>query len=523
MIASGDAPKATRREWIGLAVIALPCLLVTMDLDVLYLAVPKLSADLAPTSSQLLWITDIYGFLIAGSLITMGTLGDRIGRRRLLLIGAVAFGLASVLAAFSTSAEMLIVARALLGIAGATLAPSTLSLIRNMFLDPRQRTIAVAVWAASFSAGAAIGPLIGGVLLEYFWWGSVFLLAVPVMVLLLVLGPVLLPEFRDPEAGRLDLTSAAQSLVAVLLVIFGLKQIAEGGFELQPVASIAVGVAVGFMFLRRQRKLPNPLIDLRLFRIPAFSASLAINIMGMFAALGAYLFVAQYLQLVLGLSPLRAGLWTVPSSTALILGSLLAPVMVRRARPGIVMAAGLLFAATGFGLLTQVSGLVLLVAGSVIFSLGVAPTVTLSTDLIVGSAPRERAGAASGISETGTELGGALGIAILGSIGTAVYRSEVTGALPAEIPPDAADTAGDTLGVALSVADGLPAQQGLALVDAASEAFTAGLHLTAALSALVAVAAAVLAAVVLRNVRPGSDSEVQEAELDEADAVGADR
>jgi MFS transporter, DHA2 family, multidrug resistance protein len=203
------APRAGRREWIGLAVIALPCLLVTMDLDVLYLAVPRLSAELQPSSSQLLWITDIYGFLIAGSLITMGTLGDRIGRRRLLLIGATAFGTASMIAAFSTSAEMLIAARALLGVAGATLAPSTLSLIRNMFLDPRQRTVAIGMWAASFSAGAAIGPLLGGVLLEYFWWGSVFLLAVPVMVLLLVLGPVLLPEFRDPGAGRLDLTSAA--------------------------------------------------------------------------------------------------------------------------------------------------------------------------------------------------------------------------------------------------------------------------------------------------------------------------
>ena len=224
-----DTPKATRREWIGLAVIALPCLLYSMDLTVLNLAVPHLSADLRPSSSQLLWIVDIYGFLIAGSLITMGTLGDRIGRRRLLLIGAVVFGMASVLTAFSTSAEMLIAARALLGVASATLAPSTLSLIRNMFLDPRQRTIAIGVWIASFSAGGAIGPLFGGLMLEHFWWGSVFLVNVPVMLLLLALGPVLLPEFRDPNAGRLDLPSAALSLVAVLAAIYGIKQIAEGG------------------------------------------------------------------------------------------------------------------------------------------------------------------------------------------------------------------------------------------------------------------------------------------------------
>ena len=222
-------PRATRREWIGLAVIALPCLLYSMDLTVLNLAVPHLSADLKPSSSQLLWIVDIYGFLLAGSLITMGTLGDRIGRRRLLLIGAVAFGLASVFAAFSTSAAMLIVSRALLGIAAATLAPSTLSLIRNMFLDPKERTFAIGVWIASFSAGGAIGPLVGGILLTYFWWGSVFLVAVPVMAALLVLGPIFLPEYRDPEAGRLDILSAVLSLVAVLSVIYGIKRIAEYG------------------------------------------------------------------------------------------------------------------------------------------------------------------------------------------------------------------------------------------------------------------------------------------------------
>jgi DHA2 family multidrug resistance protein-like MFS transporter len=202
-----DAPRATRREWIGLAVLALPCLLYAMDLTVLNLAVPHLSADLQPSSTQLLWIVDIYGFLVAGSLVTMGTLGDRIGRRRLLLIGAAAFGTASVLAAWSTSAELLIATRALLGVAGATAAPSTLSLIRNMFLDPRQRTVGVSVWLTSFAVGGAIGPLLGGVLLEWFWWGSVFLLAVPVMALLLVLGPLLLPEFRDPRAGRLDLVA----------------------------------------------------------------------------------------------------------------------------------------------------------------------------------------------------------------------------------------------------------------------------------------------------------------------------
>src|SRR6266852_6934303 len=251
--------KATRREWIGLAVIALPCVLYAMDLTVLNLAVPRLSEDLKPTSAQLLWILDIFGFLVAGSLIIMGNIGDRIGRRRLLMMGAAGFGVASVIAAFSTSAEMLIATRALLGVAGATLAPSTLSLIRSMFLDPQQRTVAIGVWVTSYSVGGAIGPLLGGVLLQYFWWGSVFLIGVPVMLLLLVLGPILLPEFRDPKAGRLDLFSAALSLVAVLLVIYGLKRIAEHGLGWVPALTIVTGLAVCAAFLRRQRALAHPL------------------------------------------------------------------------------------------------------------------------------------------------------------------------------------------------------------------------------------------------------------------------
>ena len=505
-------PRAGRREWIGLAVIALPCLLYSMDLTVLFLAVPHLSADLRPSSVQLLWITDIYGFLLAGSLITMGTLGDRIGRRKLLLIGAGAFGAASVLAALSTSAEMLIAARALLGVAGATLAPSTLSLLRNMFADPRQRTLAIGVWISSFSAGAAIGPLAGGVLLERFWWGSVFLLAVPVMALLLVLGPLLLPEYRDPAAGRLDLASAAMSLAAVLLVIWGLKQLAQDGPGLPPALSILAGLAVGLVFVRRQQRLPDPLLDLSLFANRPFSAALAANTLNFFVEFGALLFIAQYLQLVLGLSPLQAGLWMLPASAGFIVGSLLTPLLVRRARPAFVMAAGMELAAVGFGLLTQVdpaAGLVVLVTGSVVFSLGLAPTTTLATDLMVGIAPPERAGSASGISETSSEFGGALGIAVLGSIGAAVYRGQITEAFPAAVPSEAATAARDSLGGAVAAAGQLPEQLGATLLDTAREAFTQGLQLSFAISAAVAVGIAVLVATLLRHVEAGPQPEWQ--------------
>jgi MFS transporter, DHA2 family, multidrug resistance protein len=504
--AAGGAPRAGRREWIGLAVIALPCVVYAMDLTVLNLAVPHLSADLRPSSAQLLWIVDIYGFLVAGSLITMGTLGDRIGRRRLLMIGGAAFGVASVLAAFATSAPMLIATRALLGIAGATLAPSTLSLIRNMFLDARQRTFAIGVWVASFSTGAALGPLFGGILLEHFWWGSVFLLALPVMVLLLVLGPVLLPEFRDPDAGRLDVLSAAMSLAAVLSMIFGFKLMAQDGFGWRSAVAITAGLAVGVAFVRRQRTLDDPLIDMRLFRVPAFSMTLVTATVGMCVAFGLFLFIAQYLQLVLGLSPWKAGLWTLPSSAGFVVSSLLSPFVVRRIRPGFVIAGSLGVAAIGLALLTQIGdspGLPLLVTGGVIFSLGLSPVGTVATDIIIGSAPPERAGAASAISETSFELGGALGIAILGSIGTGVYRGAMADALPAGLSPEVADAARDTLGGAVAVAQRMPGQLGAELVGAARQAFAQSFELTAAIGAGLAITAAIVAMVILRHVRNG--------------------
>jgi len=508
-----SAPKAGRREWIGLVVIALPCLLYSMDLTVLHLAVPALTRDLEPSSAQLLWIIDIYGFLVAGSLITAGTLGDRIGRRRLLLIGAAIFGVASVLAAFSTSAQMLIATRALLGLAGATVAPSTLSLIRNMFLDDHERRVAVSVWIMSFSVGGAIGPLIGGILLEHFWWGSVFLISVPVMALLLVVGPRFLPEYKDPNAAKPDLVSAALSLAAVLTMIFGLKQIAQSGVQPVAIVSIVIGAGLGVVFVRRQMTLADPLIDLRLFRVPAFSASVATYGLTIMILFGGFLFLPQYLQLVLGLSPFEGGVWTLPWALAFVVGSMVTPPLARVVRPSLLMSAGLTLSAAGYWMVTQfdaTTGFPMFALATFIFSLGCAPVFTLTTDLIIGSAPPERAGAASAISETSAEFGGALGIAVFGSIGVAIYRGLMVDAMPPGVGGDAARTAAATMGGAIEVAGQLSGDAGEALRESARAAFVRGLRLCAAISAIGSVALGVFSAAALRQVRQSESGDSAE-------------
>lgn len=495
-------PRAGRAQWIGLAVLSLPTMLLTMDLTVLHLAVPQLAAELRPSASQLLWITDIYGFLIAGFLITMGTLGDRIGRRRLLMIGAAAFAGASVLAAYASSAELLIAARALMGLAGATLMPSTLALIRNMFHDPAQRSAAIGVWMMGFMVGGAVGPLVGGLLLEHFWWGSVFLLAVPVMVLLLAVGPLLLPEYRDPAPGRLDLASVAMSLVAVLAAVYGIKQLAENGMAWSPVLVALVGLAVGAVFVTRQRTLQDPLLDLQLFRERSFSVALGVMSLGSFIMMGFSLFIAQYLQLVMGLSPFRAGLWTLPMVGGMMIGLMAASATVRRIRAAYVIGIGLLVSVAGFVIMatsTSVDSLAPMVIGSFVFALGISPAAVLGTDIVVASAPPERAGSASAVSETSNELGGALGLAVLGSVGTAVYRVKVDESLPAGLPEDVAETTRDTLGGAASAVGELSAARASEVLVAARDAYTDALQLTAGVSAAILVVAAVVVVALLRT------------------------
>ncbi|PKW17121.1 DHA2 family multidrug resistance protein-like MFS transporter [Saccharopolyspora spinosa] len=491
-------PSAGRREWVGLAVLALPTLLLSLDMSVLHLAVPHLAADLRPSNTELLWIIDSYGFMIAGFLVTMGTLGDRIGRRKLLMFGGAGFGIASIAAAFAPTPAMLIAARAVLGIAGATLMPSTLALISNMFQDARQRGTAIAVWMSCFMGGMVIGPVVGGVLLENFWWGSVFLMGVPVMVLLLAVAPALLPEYRDESAGRLDLISVGLSLATILPIVFALKELAKHGPQVPSLAALAVGLALGVVFARRQRRIADPMLDLGLFRVRAFSAALGIMLVGAITMGGVFMLVSQYLQLVAGLTALEAGVLLVPQAGAVVVGSLIAPRLAKRFRPEFVLGFGMLLAAGGILLFTLAdvgNGTAVVAIGMVVASFGMGPQGVLCTEMVVGSVPAQKAGAASAMSETSGEFGIAMGVALFGSLATAVYRNVL--AIPPEVPSGVAVEARDGMAGAMSAAGRLADQA--SVLAPAREAFTSGLQAVSVVGATFVVLFAVIGMVVLRK------------------------
>jgi MFS transporter, DHA2 family, multidrug resistance protein len=495
-------PKAGRKEWIALGVLALPLLLVSMDVSVLYFAVPFISADLGVSATEQLWIFDIYGFVLAGLLITMGSLGDRIGRRRLLIFGAIAFGLASVAAAYSQTPEQLIAARAVLGIGGATLMPSTLALIRNMFHDPVQRGKAIAFWSAVMMGGISLGPVLSGVLLEHFWWGSVFLINTPAMLLLLVLAPVLLPEFKATVRGRFDLLSSFLSLGAVLPMIWGIKELAAHGVAMLPIVSIVLGLLVGLAFIQRQRTAEHPMIELPMFRNRAFSGALAANTIGMVALVGNAVFMTQYLQLVLGMSPLKAALWSLVPSVVVGGAAPLGTALARKVDRAYVLGGGFVVAAAGFGVLTQMqveSSLVVLLGGAGLLAAGLVMVMALVTEAVVGSVAPERAGSASALMETCSEFGGALGIAVLGSIGTAAYRSDLDTNLPSGLPSGAAAAAREGLAGATATAAQLPANLADALLTTARHSFNHSMNVAALVGTILLAATAVAVTLVLRG------------------------
>ncbi|WP_430787978.1 MFS transporter [Actinoplanes sp. G11-F43] len=502
----GAQQVAGRREWLGLVILALPTLLLSLDLSVLYLALPDLAEDLGASGTQQLWIIDTYGFLVAGFLVTMGTVGDRIGRRRLLLIGGAMFAVASVVAAFATTAPMLIAARAALGIAGATLAPSTLALLTNMFMDAKQRATAIGVWSACFMGGAVLGPPIGGALLSQFWWGSVFLLALPVMVLMLVAGPFLLPEFRNPDAGRIDLPSVLLTLLAIIPVIYGVKQLATEGWEWPAAVALLAGVVMGVLFVMRQRRLADPLFDLSLFSIGPLRTALGLSLVVGTVQGGSLLLINLFLQLVHGFSQLKTGLLLGPPAVGMLLSIMISVGLARFVRPAWLMAGGLLISATGYFILAGVDGdgsLAGVMAGTALAMAGVGPVVSLGSNIVVSSAPVQKAGSASAAVETNGQLGVALGVAVSGSIAAAVYRDQLT--VPPGLAGDALDAARDSLAGALAVAAQAPGAIGEALAASARLAFTDGLHLAVTLAGGLFVLLSVFTWLSLRHVEPMRD------------------
>jgi DHA2 family multidrug resistance protein-like MFS transporter len=491
------------RAWASLVVLTLAVVLLAIDGTVLALAVPALTADLAPTATEILWIGDIYSFMLAGLLITMGNLADRIGRKKLLLIGSVGFGLASAVAAFAWSPEVLIVARALLGISGATLMPSTLSIVRAIFEDPRQRTRAIAVWSAGATGGAAVGPLVGGALLENFSWGAVFLINIPVVVLIVIAGAILLPESRNPERTPLDWLSAALSILAIVPLVYAVKHTVGSGFDWSSALTFVVGLASGVIFVRRQRRLDTPLIDVSLFRIPAFSGAIAANTVAIFAFSGLLFFFSQYLQLVRGYSPLTAGIAELPSTVAALAVILVVGAIVGRLGAGRAIAAGLAVAALGLLVLAVSEGWETYIGIGValaLVGLGIGVAMTLSTDAVVSAAPKARAGAASSIAETAYELGIALGIAVLGSLQTALYRMNLQ--VPADLPAGSRDAITESLAAGYSElgTDGPAA----AALDQARHAFTTGMQITSVIAAALLAVAVVLAWRVIPSDKPVS-------------------
>lgn len=494
--------SAPARTWWGFAALMLTVLLISIDNTVLSFALPDISKALRPSGTQLLWIVDIYPLILAGLLITMGTVGDRVGRRKLLLIGAVGFGAVSVFAAFAASAEQLILARALLGLFGATLMPSTLALLRNMFVDPVQRRLAVAIWAAGFSAGAALGPIVGGWLLEHFWWGSIFLINVPVIGLFLILAPLLLPESKDPAPGRLDLVSAVLSIGAMFLVVLGIKSVAAGDNLLLAAVLFAAGVLLGWVFVRRQLSIPNPMLDVRLFVNRVFSVSVIANLLSLMALTGMLYYISQYLQLVLGYSPMGASMYLIPGLVATIVAGLIAVKLANRFPLRALIPLGLLMSAGGFvvGAQLQASSSVwLLVVAFVLVGMGVGLAETLTNDAILSSVPPHKAGAASGISETAYEVGALLGTAVLGSILTAVYRYTIH--VPVGVNKELGIQAQETLGAAIQISEQIPAIVGDELAHNARQAFTLGADATSIVGAIAVTIAGILVFMVLRKQR----------------------
>ncbi|MUL49275.1 efflux MFS transporter LfrA [Mycobacterium sp. CBMA293] len=500
-LVTGDVTNRTpQRSWWALAVLMLPVLLISIDNTVLAFALPSIAEDFRPSAATQLWIVDIYSLVLATLLVTMGSLGDRFGRRRLLLIGAVGFAVVSAAAAFAPSAGYLVAARAAIGVFGAMLMPSTLSLIRNIFTETNARRLAIAIWASCFAAGSALGPIVGGLLLQHFHWGSVFLIAVPILLPLLVLAPKLVPESRDPNPGPVDALSVLLSLVTMLPIVWAVKTAAHDGLSAVTLVAAALGIAAGIWFVRRQNRSATPILDMRLFGHGPFTASILANFLSMVGLIGFLFFISQHLQLALGLDPLTAALVMLPGAVASTVAGIGVVRLTRRFSPQALMVAGLILVAAGFLLILLFRHdltIVAVIASFTVLELGIGVSQTISNDTIVSSVPPEKAGAASAVSETAYELGAVIGTAALGTMFTAFYRTNIE--LPAALSPEQSADAGESIGGAISVARTLPTELGDRLVESARAAFDSGIAATASTAATLTLIATLIVAAAFRG------------------------
>ncbi len=490
------------RRWSALIVLMLPVLLVSVDNTVLSFAVPSIARALEPTGTQQLWIIDSYSLVLAGLLVPMGSLGDRIGRKKLLLIGSTGFAVISVLAAFAPSAGWLIAARAVLGFFGAMLMPSTLSLIRNIFINPNERRTAIAVWAAMFSGGAALGPIVGGFLLEHFDWGSVFLMSVPVLVPFLICAPFLIPESKDPNPGPVDVVSILLVMAAMTPTVFAIKHFAEIGMDLIGPLALIIGAVCMWLFVRRQLRRSIPMLDVILFRNKVFTGAILANLLNILSMTGFIFFVSQHLQLVSGLTPMEAGIFLIPGLALTIVAGLLIVRVVRRVHPAVIIAVALLINGVGYLIVALTDNAATnagLMIAFILLGAGVGAGETISNDLMLSSVPAEKAGAASAISETSYEVGAVLGTAVLGGILTAVYRLNVD--IPAELNEAQAVSAHETLGGASQVAQQVGGDAGAQLLNSAQHAFDSGVVWTSAISVVIMVVAALQTYVMVRGAK----------------------
>lgn len=502
MSESGAAARDPRRWW-ALAALCLAVLIAAIDVTVLNVALPTLAVELRPTGTETVWMADVYSLVLAALLVTMGSLGDRWGRKRMLMWGASAFGVLSVATAFASDARTLILGRAAMGVAGAALMPSTLALIRSTFRDPRERTFAIGIWSTMAAAGEAIGPLVAGVLLEHFRWGSVFLANVPVCVLVVVIGSWSLRESRNPVPGPLDPESVVLSACGLLSLVAGIKLVAANGpgdgWALVAIGAGLVGVT---WFVMRQLRLADPMIDMRLFRARTFTGAVLADMLSVFGLAGVLFMLSLDFQFVGGFSPLETGVLLLPAMLGAVVASPTTGQLIRWFGRRRVISGGLLLTAVGLAFLAEGSrgsGWTQAVSLAMV-GVGAGWSFTATAEAIMLAAPPERAGAASGVSETAYELGSALGIAVLGTLMTMVYRTSLN--LPAGLDPSEVAVSEDSIGGAIEIARNLPPGIGEQVVGAARDAFSNAVFVTSWGAAVVLFGGYVVACLTLPHVDP---------------------